>query len=264
MTSATFGDGLATIGSEAFSQCTRLTSVSFGEGIATIGNDAFNSCGIIGELVIPQSLISIGNRGFNACYGITEITCLGRVAPTLGEDAFEGVDTSITVNIPCGTTNLYAGRWAYFHNFNEVPFLFNVESADITQGTVAMLQEPSCEDPVAIVEATPRSGYRFDHWSDGSTQNPYTYTAMGSLTLTAYFASTSSEGIGDIMADGIRVYSRNGYIVVEGIATRVRVYDIMGRLVANIAGNTANVPVPAGVYLVKVDQQPARKVVVIK
>ena len=168
------------------------------------------------------------------------------------------------MNIPCGTTNLYAGRWAYFHNFNEVPFLFNVESADITQGTVAMLQEPSCDDPVAIVQATPRSGYRFDHWSDGSTQNPYTYTAMGSLTLTAYFASASSEGIGDIVDDGIRIYTHNGHIVVEGTTAEVRVYDIMGRQVDNIAGKTASVPVPAGVYLVKVAQLPARKVVVIR
>ena len=72
------------------------------------------------------------------------------------------------------------------------------------------------------------------------------------------------RSIDDIVDDGIRIYTRNGHIVVEGTTAEVGVYDIMGRLVANIAGKTASVPVPAGVYLVKVDQQPARKVVVIR
>lgn len=260
LTSATIGNGVSSIGNNAFAQCTRLTNVSLGESIETIGNSAFQNCGIIGELVIPQGVISIGNNGFKDCFGITEITCLGRVAPTLGTDAFDGVDTSITVNIPCGTTNLYAGRWSYFHNFNEIPFLFNVASADVAQGTVAMLQEPTCEDPVAIVEATPRNGYRFDHWSDGSTANPYTYTAMGSLTLTAYFASTT-DGIDDIETDGIRVYVVDGRIIVEGAENEtVRVFDLMGLCV----GDNCSQRLTTGVYLVKVGSLPARKVVVIK
>lgn len=260
LTSATLGNGLESIGSDAFSQCTRLTSVSFGENIANIGDNAFLNCGIIGELVIPQGVISIGSNSFKDCFGITEITCLGRVAPTLGTSTFEGVDTNITVNIPCNTTNLYAGRWSYFHNFNEIPFLFNVASENLAQGTVGMLQEPTCDDPVAIVQATPRDGYRFDHWSDGSTQNPYTYTAMGSLTLTAYFASTT-EGIDDIETDGIRVYVVDGRIIVEGAENEtVRVFDLMGLCV----GDNCSQRLTTGVYLVKVGSLPARKVVVIK
>ena len=267
LTSVTIGNGLSNIGNNAFSQCTRLTNVSLGESIETIGNSAFLNCGIIGELVIPQGVISIGNNGFKDCFGITEITCLGRVAPTLGTDAFDGVDTSITVNIPCGTTNLYAGRWAYFHNFNEIPFLFNVASANIAQGTVAMLQEPTCNDPVAIVEATPRNGYRFDHWSDGSTANPYTYTAMGSLTLTAYFASTT-EGIEDIDDSGIIVYAKDYKIhIYEAFGEEISVYTIDGRTIASLPRATEHVAIPVtttGVYIVKIGNHPARKVVIIK
>ena len=266
ITSASFGDDVISIGDGAFANCTRLTSASFGEGIANIGNSAFMNCGIIGELVIPQGVISIGSNGFKDCFGITEITCLGRVAPTLGTDAFGGVDTSITVNIPCGTTNLYAGRWSYFHNFNEIPFLFNVASADIAQGTVAMLQEPTCDDPVAIVEASPRNGYRFDHWSDGSTANPYTYTAMGSLTLTAYFAST--QGIENIDNSGIIVYAKDYQIHIDkAFGKEVSVYTIDGRTVASLPKSTEHVSIPVtntGVYIVKIGDHPARKVVVIR
>ncbi len=270
LTSVTIPNSVTSIGSRAFSSCTRLTSVHLGESVAHIGEDAFYNCGIIGELVIPQGVISIGSNGFWHCYGITEITCLGRVAPILGSDAFSGVDTSITVNIPCGTTNLYAGRWSYFHNFNEIPFLFDVASADLAQGTVAMLQEPVCDDPVAVVHATPRSGYSFDHWSDGSTQNPYTCVVTGSMTLTAYFTPDNGgeNGIDDADAINEKVYYNNGVIVVEGAnGNIVTLYDVTGRMI--ISKQDVHTPlrfdVPAsGTYMIKIGNYPARKIVVIR
>lgn len=267
ITTLNIGNEVQIIPSRMFKDCTRLTQVSLGDNLAAIGESAFQNCGIIGELVFPQSVVSIDYSGFYGCYGITEITCLGRVAPTLGANAFYGVVDSIPVNIPCGTTNLYSGRWSYFHNFNEIPFLFNVASADIAQGTVAMLQEPTCEDPVAIVEATPRNGYRFDHWSDGSTANPYTYTAMGSLTLTAHFASTT-EGIDDIDNSEIIVYTKDYQIHIdETFGEKISVYTIDGRTIASLPKAMEHVTIPinnTGVYIVKVGDHPARKVVVIR
>lgn len=285
LTSVSIGDGVSSIGSGAFDGCTRLTSVSLGENVQTIGNYSFRNCGIIGELVIPQGVISIGGEGFAYCYGITEITCLGRVAPILSspdttydisggsivtiitQSTFYGVSADVPVNIPCGTINLYAGRWSHFHNFNEIPFQFAVVSADLAMDTVAMLQEPTCDDPIAIVEATPRSGYRFDHWSDGSTANPYTYTAMGSLTLKAYFASTT-EDIENIDDAGIILYTKDYQIHINNaIGEDITIYTIDGRTVALLPKATEHVAIPVsttGVYIVKVGEHPARKVVVIK
>ena len=269
LTSATIGDGVTSIGDNAFTGCLRLTSVRLGEGVINIGSQAFKDCGIIGELVIPQSVTTIGHEGFRNCYGINEITCLGRVAPTLDYDVFRGLDTSITVNIPCGTTNLYAGRWSYFHNFNEIPFLFNVVSDNLAYGTVQMLQEPSCDDPVAIVKATARSGYHFDHWSDGSTQNPYTCVVTGSMTLTAFFASDNGQtGIetadGDVTSPNI--YADGGRIVVTGAEDEeVCLYDMMGRRLASRQGEDVHFDVPAaGIYLVRIGDRAARKVVVVR
>lgn len=70
-----------------------------------------------------------------------------------------------------------------------------------------------------------------------------------------------TEGIGDVSDNNIRIYSTDGNIVVEGAeGMAVRVYDVMGREVA------ASVPpaLPGGVYLVRVGQYPARRVVVIR
>ena len=65
-------------------------------------------------------------------------------------------------------------------------------------------------------------------------------------------------GIDEVQADAVRVYSRGGDIVVEGAdGEAVRIFDITGRNVHNEALHT-------GVYIVKVGNRPARKVVVMK
>ena len=48
------------------------------------------------------------------------------------------------------------------------------------------------EGQTATVTATPNSGYEFTQWSDGSTQNPYTFTVSKDITLTAYFKQTAT------------------------------------------------------------------------
>ncbi len=166
------------------------------------------------------------------------------------------------MNIPCGSTNIYTGRWPQFHNFNERDFLFNVISEDINKGTITVVSEPSCSDPHAVIRATPKAGYKFDHWSDGSKNNPYTYTVTGDITLMAYFSLI--VGIDDVEDEGMNILATDGRIVVDGVEGRtVRVYDMMGRLLAtSVAGEAVAVP-KSGVYLVKVGEAAAKKVVVL-
>ena len=256
LTSANLGNGLTAVPGRMFYGCLRLTSVRLGDAVASIGNYAFRDCGIIGELVIPQSVITIGSGAFSECYGINEITALGRVAPTLGDYAFSGVDSNIVVNVPCNTTNLYAGRWPQFHNFNEIPFLFNAISENLSKGTVAVLQEPTCNEPLAVVQATPKTGYRFDHWSDGSTDNPYSYTVTGSGTLIAYFASTTA--IPDAETDDVKIEVRDGIISVHGVPpSDVKVYNTVGCLVDHRAR------LAVGVYVIRIGQSAGKKIVVL-
>lgn len=108
------------------------------------------------------------------------------------------------------------------------------------------------------ISAIATSGYRFDHWQDNNTQNPRTITVTGHATFTAYFIAT--QGIGEVggQRSEVRVYALEGKIVVEGAEREtVRVYDVMGRRVDNEM-------LPAGVYLVKVGENPARRVVVTR
>ena len=70
----TIGNGVTTIGSEAFSNCTSLTSVVIGSSVTSIGNRAFDSCTALTSVTIPNSVTSIGFYAFASCDSLTKIT----------------------------------------------------------------------------------------------------------------------------------------------------------------------------------------------
>ena len=157
----------------------------------------------------------------------------------------------------------YRTNWPYFTNFIEIySHSLTVQSADETMGTVAITIQPTaCSDSIAEVTATANIGYRFDHWSDGSTSNPYTFTVTSDTTIIAYFVSEGgTDGIEEVNDEDIRIYAPNGRIVVTGAETEnVQVFDMMGRPL-----HTDHHPLPTGVYMVKVGTLPVRKVVVVR
>ena len=68
-----------------------------------------------------------------------------------------------------------------------------VRSANENQGSVSgggTFDEGSTQ----TVRATPKTGFAFDKWSDGSTQNPRTVKLTSDLTLTASFKTTTTGG----------------------------------------------------------------------
>lgn len=257
-----FPNTLTTIDDGAFCGCRSLTSVSLNENLASIGDSAFKGCGIAGMLLIPWRVTAIGGEGFMNCTGIEEITSRCMTAPAVGSRAFEGIDTGIAVNIPCGKLESYASRWAYFHNFHEMEVDLQVASDNPEQGSVVVDVAPSCSNHVATVRAVPNPGFRFDHWSNGDNHNPTSVLVIDSMALTAFFDIDTTTGITEAeVLPGIRAYAQDGRIVVEGAGSEpIRIYDITGRLIATAADSR---PYRKGIYLVKVGPHPALKVVVL-
>ena len=114
--------------------------------------------------------------------------------------------------------------------------------------------------------AVPYNGYHFDHWSDGITQNPRNITVNNNITLTAYFAANA--GIDDIDDSGIIVYAKDYQIHIdEALGEEISIYTIDGRTIASLPRATEHLTIPVtttGVYIVKVGDHPARKVVVMR
>jgi hypothetical protein len=111
-------NSVTTIGTGAFGSCTGFTgSLTIGNNVTTIGSQAFQGCGFTGALTIGSSVSSIDSYALS-CPNISSMTVLPETPPTLGEDAFEDVPTSIPVYVPCASLEDYqsASGWSAFTN----------------------------------------------------------------------------------------------------------------------------------------------------
>ena len=70
-------------------------------------------------------------------------------------------------------------------------FTVTVSSANSSMGTVSGGGTYE-EGQTATVTATPKSGYKFTRWSNGSTANPYSFTVASDVSLTAYFEQSTT------------------------------------------------------------------------
>ena len=124
---------------------------------------------------------------------------------------------------------------------------FIIESADKTQGNVKI-----------TITAEAIEGFEFDHWSDGSTENPRVVTLDEDVELYAYFR-VAGTGLENSVISSASVYGNNGVLYVEGAETDYHVLDAAGRLI--YTGRVAELSLPRGVYVVNVGGE-VQKVVI--
>lgn len=254
----------------AFANCESLTSIIIPDSVVKIEFGAFSMCMSLTSITIGQSVDTIESCAFDHCSNLTEIITNAAIAPAIDNGprgTFWQVPDDILIHIPCGSLDSYQSTWTYFSNLVETgTFDFQAESNDENMGSVSVLQQPSCQEPTAVVEAIPTEGYMFERWSDGTTDNPYTLQVTSDTLLKAYFVIETTEGITDAFSPSYDVTTEQGAIVVTGAANeRVNVFDITGRLLYQGRIDTEpwryNVG-KSGIYLVQIADTPAKKVVI--
>ncbi len=175
LTSVTIGDGVISIGVEAFRYCTGLTSVTIGDGVTSIGRYAFYDCSgsmsiyytgdiagwcrisrlgavmssgrtlyidgskVEGAITIPDGVTSIGGYAFYNCSGLTSITIPDSVT-SIGSYAFAYCTDLTSVAIGAGVTSI--GYNAFYNcsgltsvTFEETSGWFVSRDSSATSGT---------------------------------------------------------------------------------------------------------------------------------
>ncbi len=64
-------DGITTIPSSAFQNCSRLTTIELPDEVTTISDGAFNSCTQLSEIFMGEKVESIGEYAFSKCSSLT-------------------------------------------------------------------------------------------------------------------------------------------------------------------------------------------------
>lgn len=104
------GNSVVSIGEKAFYKCPSLESVSFGGNVETIGDRAFYKCELLTEVKLPDSLKSIGEYAFYKCEGLSSLD-LGDGVGSVGSSAFYGCQALEAVELPRSLT--YIGKQAF-------------------------------------------------------------------------------------------------------------------------------------------------------
>lgn len=122
LVSVTLGEGILSVGDEAFYSCDNLTSITIPEGVTSIGGFAFNNCRSLTSVVIPTSVTSINNSVFNGCNKLTSIYCFSDEVPSLGgSSVFYSVPTSCKVFVPVGMVTSFLSA-SYWKDFNIIEY----------------------------------------------------------------------------------------------------------------------------------------------
>lgn len=79
----------------------KITSVVIGDGVTSIGDNAFEDCSALKMLDIPQSVTEIGSKAFLGCSALTSLA-LPQTVNSIGNTAFQGCSNLETINIPSG------------------------------------------------------------------------------------------------------------------------------------------------------------------
>ena len=216
LTSVTIPSSVTAIGGYAFSYCSSLTSVTILDGVTSIGGGAFSDCSSLTSVTIPSSVTTIGSMAFSYCSMLTEIHSMSFEPPSVEHPSYiigGSGRYNISLYVPCNAISIYqtTPEWKRFNNI-QGEMEYTVSIADSYHGSVAIVQ-PTCEDNTATLTATADEDFYFDHWSDGSIDNPHIITVISDTTLSAYFMK--------LVHDTIRI--SNNYYQYD--TTIVNIYD---------------------------------------
>ncbi len=124
LTSVTIPNSVTSIGDLAFRCCEGLTSVDIPSFVTSIGSYSFYLCEALPSVTIPSTVTNIGGMAFYDCWGLRKIESLAETPPTCGDDAFGGVSPDVCVlYVPKKSVEAYktANEWKKLTKIEALP-----------------------------------------------------------------------------------------------------------------------------------------------
>ncbi len=109
ITKVVLPEGLTSIGSYAFRNCSSLVSIAIPSTVTTINNDAFAYCSVLSSINLPVGLTHVRNYAFEGCSSITSVSIPDGVT-YVGTGAFAGCSELTYLSIPSTVDFVYVDQ----------------------------------------------------------------------------------------------------------------------------------------------------------
>ena len=232
-----------------FYECDNLTSFVFGDAVRVIPDYLCRWLNRLSSIVFPNSVLHIGDYSFAHCGGLKNSLIIPDSTISIGTGAFWACDSVDFVKIGLSVTTIDDGAFSYCSNLDSILVMAETPPV-IGYGTFDYI---SMDIPVTVPCGT-LSAYRNSSWNQFAN-------------LQVPDSCSDEVPVNVISEDGITITSSQKNVTIKGAAGEcISLFDISGRLIKfNANANDIQLfGVPAkGVYLIKVGNLPARKVVVM-
>lgn len=112
-------DGVTTIGRAAFWNCVRLESFKIGKDVNTIGRNAFQGCISLASIDIPDGVKELGRNAFYGCENLFSVT-MGSGLTTIGERTFSGCIKLYSISIGTNVTTIHSYAFGGCENLSQL------------------------------------------------------------------------------------------------------------------------------------------------
>ena len=249
-------EGFSSLGIAAFQDCTELRHVSLPGTLDSIGIGAFMGCISLDTLIIPDNVRYMGNVAMALCSNL-KICHLPEQLDRVNGWLLWGTALEEVV-VPSNVTFIDTSAFSGCLQLHKVTL-----PASLTSMAEYIFIDGTLLDTIVLLSSTPPTAYDNDFTDYTATLVVPcgTESAYRQHPVWGQFQNIveNCNGINDVEDDDIKVYARDGRIVVEGAeGEAVQVFDIMGRPI------NPEHTIDTGIYLVKVGNRPSQKVVVLK
>ena len=114
-----------------------IEKVVIGDGITSIGDNAFEGCTGLTGVTIPESVENIGDNAFEGCTDLETVTFEGENPPTMGSDVFKDCTVDKIV-VPEGAEDAYKGE----SGFTDLTDKITAETGDTPGSDDSNTDEP--------------------------------------------------------------------------------------------------------------------------
>ena len=250
ITTVVIGNGVTSIGNNAFYSCTALASITIGSSVTSISNNAFYSCTALASITIPNGVTSIGECAFMGCGSLTSITIPNSVT-SIGNRAFSYCDNLATMTVDAGNTQ-YDSR----NNCNAIietatkTLIAGCKNSTIPEGVTSIGNYAfySCTGLTSITipnSVTSIGNYAFyDCDALTSIEIPNSVTSIGNRAFSYCDALTSIEIPASVTSIGYEVFANCKSLASIEIPASV---ESIGVLAFSNCNSLTSIEIPASV-----------------